>query len=161
MSSRAIDPDLDADQHLGWLSPIILAELWPGFVAQDLEVWVNPVYLRRHLATRRVDYLERVAFFNQQAETLVELFEHIVAIVRYDSVPIGQAGLTAFAELGDDARGARSFMAFGLRILPARASGKRNHVTTIMQVSEAKMRRMLERSPHVTLPCADGGVDSG
>ena len=160
MSSRAIDPDLDADQRLGCLSQNILTELWPGFAAQDLEIWMNPVYLRRHLAGRKVDYLERVAFFNQQAETLVESFGNIVAIVRYDRVPIGQAGLTAFAELGRDVHGARGFMAFGLRILPVRASGKRNHVTTIMRVSEAKMRRMLERSPHVTLSSRDGGVDS-
>ena len=121
---------------------------------------MNPVYLRRHLASHKVDYLERVAFFNQQAEIRVELFGDIVAIVRYDRVPVGQAGLTAFAELGRDVHGARGFMACGLRILPVRASGTRNHVTTILRVSEAKMRRMLERSPHVTLSSRDGGVDS-
>ena len=159
MSGRVIDPDLDADQFLGRLPPMVLSELWPGFVAQDLDIWMNPVYLRRHLASRQADYVERLALFNQHAETLVGLVERAFAIVRYDHVPVGQAGLTALVGLGRDANGAPSFMAVGLRILPAQASGKRNHVTTIMWFGEAKVRRLLERSPHVLLRAPDSGVD--
>ena len=160
MSAGAIDPDLDSDQLLGRLSPDILTGLWPGFVAQDLEVRLNPVYLRRHLASRKSDCVERVAFFNQQVRDLVQSFERAVAVARYDHVPGGQAGLTLFVDLGCDGdRHAAGFMAIGLRILPPQLHGRRNHVTTIMRVGEAKVRRMLARSPHIVVQSLDGDVD--
>ena len=159
VSNLGIDPDLDADQLLGRLSADILRVLWPGFIAQNLEVWVNPVYLRRHLAGRMTDYVERVAFFNQQARGLAQSFRRAVAVVRYDRVPTGQAGLTVFVELPPNGRSTAGFMAMGLRIFPPQPSGRSNHVTTIMRVSEAKVRRVLQRSPHVFLPAGGADVD--
>ena len=159
MSDPGIDPDLDADQLLGRLLADVLAALWPGFVAQSLEVWVNPVYLRRHLAGRKTDYVERVAFFNQQAQVLAQSFQRAMAVARYDHVPTGQAGLTVFVELPPTGRGTAVFMAIGLRMFPPRPSGRPNHVTTIMRVSEAKVRRVLQRSPHVGLQPSSGDVD--
>ena len=108
-------------QLLERLSSDILPGLWPGFIAQDLEVWVNPVYLRRHLAGRKSDYVARVASFNQQARDLAQSFESAAAV--------------------------------------ARLHGRRTHVTTIMRVGEAKVRRMLARSPHIVVQSLGGDAD--
>ena len=43
------DPELDAYQVLGVIPAWVLERLWPGFVAQDYEVSINLVYVRRHM----------------------------------------------------------------------------------------------------------------
>ena len=156
---RESTPTWTPTSSLGRLSADVLTALWPGFVAQDLEVWVNPVYLRRHLAGRKTDYVERVAFFNQQVRGLAQSFHQAVAVARYDHVPTGQAGLTVFVELPPNGRGTAVCMAIGLRMFPSQPSGRPNHVTTIMRVGEAKVRRLLQRTPHVVPQASCGDVD--
>ena len=64
-----VDLDRDAEQLLGVIPADALERLWPGFVPQDRNVFINPVNLRRHLQGRP-DFDYGVAALNHHATRL-------------------------------------------------------------------------------------------
>jgi len=93
-----IDLDLDAEQLLGVIAADVLERLWPGFVPQDRDVFINPVSLRRHLQSRP-DFVARVAALNQYAGRLTECLATASVFVRYEKVESADAGVTAYVSL--------------------------------------------------------------
>ena len=94
-SDHPFDPDLDAEQLLGVIPADVLERLWPGFVPQDRNVFINPVNLRRHLQGRP-GFVDRVAALNQHATRLAYCCATASVFVRYDKVALGEAGVTAY-----------------------------------------------------------------
>ena len=90
-----VDPDLDAEQLLGLMPPDVLQALWPGFVPQDFEVFVNPINLRRHLQGS-ADFVDRVAALNQHAARFAGCLATAAVFVRYEKVASGEAGVTVY-----------------------------------------------------------------
>ena len=148
-----IDSELDQEQLVGHIPQEVLEELWPAFVPQNLEVWMNPVYVRRHVGSGQRDYMERVAAFNQNVNGLAAGFESPSVYAKYKGVPRADAGLTVYlqVELGYGSRVA--YLAVGVHMFPAGSGDsdrKRNHVTTVIPPMNAKrLKRRLEKVPHV------------
>ena len=90
-----VDPDLDAEQLLGLIPRDVLQALWPGFVPQDSEVFVNLINLRRHLQGRP-DFVYRVAVLNQYAGCLSGCLANASVFARYELGASNDAGVTAY-----------------------------------------------------------------
>jgi hypothetical protein len=147
-----LDLDLDEFQLLGTVPVAVIDVLWPGFVPQSYDVYINPVYLRRHLQSRP-DYVNRVAAFNQYGHLLATSLVRAHAFARYEGARGTEAGLDVFTQIED--RTEPAHLQLGLRLLPASDAPRRpNYVTTVMLVSTQRVRAVLSRARHC-LP--DGG----
>lgn len=141
-----LDLGSDEFQLVGRIPGVVVQTLWPGFVPQDHNVYMNPVYLRRHLQSRR-DYINRVAALNQYGHLLESCFAEAEAYARYDRVSSDEAGLDVFCRV--EMRTEPAFLQIGVRLATARLGRhKRNHVTTMMLVSTSRVRAILRRVPH-------------
>jgi hypothetical protein len=142
------DPDLDAEQLLGVLPADVLERLWPGFAPQDRNVFINPVSLRRHLQGRP-DFVDRVAALNHYAGRLTGCLDTASVFVRYEKVPSGEAGVTAYVSV-PGARGANEYLGIGMHLYPVKEGrSRRNHVTTLVPpVSAKRLRARLKDQAH-------------
>ena len=132
-----VDPDLDAEQLLGLIPRDVLQALWPGFVPQDFEVFVNPINLRRHLQGRP-DFVYRVAVLNQYAGCLSGCLANASVFARYEMGASNDAGVTAYVGV-PGARGAIEYLGIGVHLYPAKEGRRRrNRVTTLMPPISAK-----------------------
>ena len=130
-----IDNERDEYQLLGSMPSIVLAGLWPGFAPQDLDVFLNPVLLRRHMH-KSADFVNRVAALNQYSERIAVCLDEPYVFARHESVPSGEAGITVYVETGDEPT---TYLAVGIRILaPKDGLGKKNHVTTLIPPMSGK-----------------------
>ncbi len=111
-----LDLDLDQFQLVGQIPVAVVQTLWPGFVPQDHDVYVNPVYLRRHLQSRP-DYVNRVAAFNQYGHLLESCFAEAGTYARYDRVSGDEAGLDVFSRV--EVRREPAFVQIGVRLATA------------------------------------------
>jgi len=133
----------------------VVDALWPGFVPQDYNVYINPVYLRRHLQSRP-DYVNRVAALNQYGHLLECSIARASAYGRYDRVPPGEAGLNVFTRAEPELEPA--YLQLGIRLLPWKYGHERvNHVSTLLVVNTARYRAVLLTAPHCR---PDGRVDN-
>ncbi len=124
----------------------IVDALWPGFVPQDYDVYINPVYLRRHLQSRP-DYVNRVAAFNQYAHLLASSMVHARVFARYEGARGAEAAIDVFTRVEE--RVEPAYLQLGLRLLPTSAAPRRpNYVTTVMLVSTPRVRAVLSRVRH-------------
>ena len=142
------DHDLDAEQLLGLMPPDVLEALWPGFVPQDFEVFVNPINLRRHLQGS-ADFVDRVAALNQHAARLAGCLATAAVFVCYEKVASGEAGVTAYMSV-PGARGVNEYLGIGMHLYPAKEGRRRrNHVTTLTPPISAKgLEARLKRQRH-------------
>ena len=142
------DPDLDAEQLLGVLPADVLERLWPGFAPQDLNVFINPVSLRRHLQGRP-DFVDRVAALNQYAGRLAGCLATASVFVCYDKVASGEAGVTAYVSV-PGARGATEYLGIGMHLHPVKEGRqRRNHVTPLVPpISSKRLKARLKRQRH-------------
>jgi len=155
-----IDLDLDAEQLLSVIPADVLARLWPGFVQQDRNVFINPVSLRRHLQGRP-DYVDRVAALNQCAGRLAGCLATASVFVRYEKVASGEAGVTAYVSV-PGVRGATEYLGIGMHLYPVKEGRRRrNHVTTLMPpISARRLEARLKRQRHYRLEEAPDGPPS-
>ena len=146
-----LDSELDEEQPVGHIPQGVLEELWPRFVPQNLEVWINPLYVRRHVGSGQRDYVERVAAFNQNVNGLAAGFESPSVYAKYEGVPRADADLTVYLEVEPDHGSRAAYVAVGVHMFPAGSGDrKRNHVTTVIPPMNAKrLKRRLEKVPHV------------
>jgi hypothetical protein len=150
-----LDLDLDEFQLLGTVPVAVVDVLWPGFVPQSYDVYINPVYLRRHLQSRP-DYVNRVAALNHYGHLLESCIARASAYGRYDHVPPGEAGLNLFSRA--EAELEPAYLQLGIRLLPRRREHQRlNHVSTLLVVRTVRYRAVLLAAPHCL---ADGRVDN-
>jgi len=112
-TDHRFDPELDAYQVLGVIPAWVLARVWPGFVPQDYEVSIDPVYVRRHMQ-KAPEYVQRVASFAQHAPERPGLFARPTAFACYESVKQGEAGLTVYAPV-DAGHGSTQYLAIGVK----------------------------------------------
>ena len=141
-----LDLDLDEFQLLGTVPVAVVDVLWPGFVPQSYDVYINPVYLRRHLQSRP-DYVNRVAAFNQYGHLLATSLVRAHAFARYEGARGTEAGLDAFTRV--EGRAEPAYLQLGLRLLPTSDTPRRpNYVTTVMLVSTQRVRAVLRRARH-------------
>ena len=140
-----IDHDLDAEQLLGLMPPDVLEALWPGFVPQDFEVFVNPVNLRRHLQGRP-DFVYRVAVLNQYVGSLSRCLANASVFARHEMGASDEAGVTANVGVP----GAFEYLGIGMHLYPAKEGRRRrNHVTTLMPpISAKRLAARLKRQRH-------------
>lgn len=147
-----LDLGLDRFQLVGQIPVAVVQTLWPGFVPQDHDVYVNPVYLRRHLQSRP-DYVNRVATLNQYGHLLESCFTKAETYARYERVFGEEAGLDIFSRV--EVRREPAFVQIGVRLASAGSRRhKRNYVATMMLVSTPRVRATLRRVPH----CQPGGI---
>jgi len=152
-----IDLDLDAEQLLGVLVADVLERLWPGFVPQDRDVYINPVSLRRHLQGRP-DFVYRVAALNHYAAQLAECLATASVFVRHEKVAKGEAGVTAYVGV-PGVRAATEHLGMGTHLYPVgEGRRRRNHVTTLMPpISSSRLEARLKRLRHYRLEAAGDG----
>lgn len=150
MTVQRFDPERDEEQLVGHVPRWVVESLWPGFEPQNLEIWMNAVYLQRHMR-RHPDYPDRVAALNQNADTLPEQLSAPAVYVRYDGVPKGDAGVTIYVEAKTLPQEPVAYLAVGVRLLAEKnCDGKPNHVTTIIPATnERRLRGRLKKMPHV------------
>ncbi len=143
-----VDPDLDAEQLLGLMPPDVLEALWPGFVPQGFEVFVNPINLRRHLQGRP-DFVHRVAVLNQYAGSLSGCLANASVFARYEMGASDDAGVTAYVGV-PGARGAIEYLGIGMHLYPAKEGRRRrNRVTTLMPpISAKRLAARVKRQRH-------------
>jgi len=124
----------------------VVDALWAGFVPQDYEVYINPVYLRRHLQSRP-DYVNRVAAFNQYGHLLASSVTQARIFARYEGARATEAAIDVFTPVGE--RFEPAYLQLGLRLLPTSGAPRRpNYVTTVMLVSTPRVRAVLSRVRH-------------
>ena len=141
-----LDLELDEFQLLGTIPVAVVDALWPGFVPQHHDVYVNPVYLRRHLQSRP-DYVNRVAALNQYGHLLESCFAEAEMYARYDRVSSDEAGLDVFSRV--ELRREPAFVQIGVRLATASVvRHRRNYVATMMLVSTPRVHAILRRVPH-------------
>jgi len=143
-----IDLDLDAEQLLGVIPADVLERLWPGFVPQDRDMYINPVSLRRHLQGRP-DFVYRVAALNLHATRIAGCLATASVFARYDKVALGEAGVTAYVGV-PGVRGDTEYLGVGMHLYPVKQGRRQpNHVTTLMPPISAKgLEARLKRQRH-------------
>ena len=141
-----LDLDLDEFQLLGTVPVAVVEALWSGFVPQNHDVYINPVYLRRHLQSRP-DYVNRVAAFNQYGHLLASSISRARVFARYEGARGTEAAIDVFTRVEE--RGEPAYLQLGLRLLPTSAAPRRpNYVTTVMLVSTPRVHAVLSRVRH-------------
>lgn len=148
-----LDLDRDADQLIGTIDKDIVDRLWPGFVAQNYDVCINPVYLRRHLQ-KSADWRERVPALNQNGDLIAVALSQPYVFLRYEDVRVGEVGLTVYVEVRDEPEPTQ-YMALGILVRPPKSEvgkdgkPKPNYVTTLIPpMSAKKITSKLERHTH-------------
>jgi len=138
-----MDSELNEFQLLGRIPKWVMDQLWPGFVPQDYDVYVNPVSLRRHMQNRHWDWIERVAAFNVYANVLSTAFSSPCVYAKYAGVASDEASVTVYMEVETDP-GQTGYLALGVRLLEQKTDGsKLNHVTTL--IPPAPWRKLASR----------------
>jgi hypothetical protein len=124
-----MDLELNEFQLLGRIPKRVMDQLWPGFVPQDYDVYVNPVSLRRHMQSHDI---ERVATLNAYAGVLSTAFSSPCVYAKYAGVASNEASVTVYMEVETDP-GQTGYLALGVRLLEQKSDGsKLNHVTTLI-----------------------------